>query len=108
MASGVNTAQAAHTIGMSARSERPCARKPEPKNSAANSAPSVRCQVTFTSGGSGIAGAVTPEGATSVKKLNSRAQSTNTIKVSNEAAGNAPVAASARQAMAMVAQTRTT
>src|SRR5215468_113935 len=102
MAIGANTADALHTIGIIAACERPCARKPTIPNIPANTAPSTRCHVTSTRGGSGMAGAVRPEGATRFKKLNLSAQSAKTIKVNKAAAGTAPTAASARQDIASV------
>src|SRR5215813_7301812 len=105
MAIGANTAVALHTIGMRGDCDRPCARKPTMPNIPANSTPSTMCQLTFTSGGSGIAGAVGPEGATRLTKLNWSAQSAKTIKVRSAAAGKAPTAGSERHDMAIVVAT---
>src|SRR5262252_4335580 len=102
MATGANTADALHTMGMSAACERPCARKPTTPNIPANTAPSTRCHVTSTRGGSGMAGEVRPDGAMRLEKLNMSAQSTKTIKVNSAAADTAPTAASAAALLTLI------
>ena len=44
MASGANTAVALHSIGTSARDERPCAKNPPAPNSTAQPAARIRCE----------------------------------------------------------------
>ena len=106
MASGVNTAVAAHSVGMIARCERPCARKPGTPNSAAKPMPSARCHPVRASSGSGTAPATGPDGAIRYSALRLSAQRNITSTASKAAVGTAAVAAAVRQAIAMVAPTR--
>ncbi len=107
MASGVNTAAAAHSAGTIGRCERPCARKPGTPKSAAKPMPSARCHPVRASSGSGTAPATGPDGAIRYSALRLNAQRTMTSAARSAAAGTAAMAAVVRQAIAMVARART-
>src|SRR5580704_6680729 len=108
MASGANTPVAHHSIGTKARAERPCARNPAVPNIAAHAAATVRCEPYSKRSGSGIAGAVGPEGAIRATTFIWTAQSAITAIARIAATGTAPTAASARHAIATVAAVRAT
>ena len=97
-ASGVNTAQADHTTGTMALTERPCARNPAAPKPTAKIAADIRCTETEPSVAFGPMPGSGPPGSTSMSGLPRTAHSANTMKTNAAAATIAPVAASVRHA----------
>jgi hypothetical protein len=105
-ASGVNTAAADQTTGITALMDRPCARNPAMPKPPAKITADIRCTVTEASVAAAPMPGSGPPGSTSMSGLPRTAHSANTTKTKAAAAPTAAVAAGARHATSNVPATR--